>query len=340
MKQSKLKEIFSLFFKLGLTSFGGPVAHIALMEKEVVSKREWMTHAHFLDLIGATNLIPGPNSTEMAMHCGYHRAGFSGLWVAGVAFIFPAVFITTLLALFYQKFGQLPAIAPMMMGIKPVVVVIIADAVFKFGKKALKNWALGILGGCVFMGSLFGFNDIALLLIAGVIGILLFKLSSKSEKIFSVDFLSLFWVFFKVGAALFGSGYVLFAYLNTELVHHLSWLTQPQLMDAIAMGQFTPGPVLSSAIFIGFQIGGIWGAVVATFGIFLPSFLLVQFLNPFVPKLRQSKTASHFIDAVNVASVALMGAVLIQLCKSSLIDWPSISIAALAIWSACIDSKS
>lgn len=328
MSASKIKEIGTLFFKLGLTSFGGPVAHIAMMEKEVVTKRNWMSRDHFLDLIGTTNLIPGPNSTEMAMHCGHHRAGTLGLWMAGLAFIFPAVLITGILAWCYQKFGQLPQIVPFMMGIKPVVMVIIADAVLKFGRKAIKNGILAVLGVGIFVGTLLGLNEILLLFLSGLLGIVFAKV--KKVQLYSIDFVSLFWVFFKIGAVLFGSGYVLFAYLNTELVHKLGCLTQTQLMDAIAIGQFTPGPVLSSATFIGFQLGGFWGAVLATIGIFSPSFLLVQLVNPWVSKLRQSQTASRFIDAVNVASVALMGAVLIQLVKASLIDWKAILIAALA----------
>lgn len=325
-----IKEVWSVFFKLGLSSFGGPVAHIAMMEKEIVTQRNWMTRDHFLDLIGATNLIPGPNSTEMAIHCGYHRAGKVGLWVAGTAFILPAVVITGILAWFYRQFGTLPVVAPLLWGIKPVVIVIIADAVLKFGKKAIKSWILGVIALGVFVGSWLGLNEILLILLAGMVGILWVQTPFKRLNSFSPSLLSLFWIFLKVGSVLFGSGYVLFAYLDAELIQKLGWLTHTQLMDAIAIGQFTPGPVLSSATFIGYQIGGFYGALVATLGIFLPSFILVQVLNPFVPKLRQSKTASAFIDAVNVASVALMVVVLVRMGTTSLGNWKALLIASVA----------
>jgi chromate transporter len=333
-QKNNLLEIAKLFTKLGCFSFGGPAAHIAMMEKEVVEKRQWMSREHFLDLIGATNLIPGPNSTEMAIHCGYLRAGQLGLWIAGICFVLPAVLITTLFAWFYKQYGTLPAIEPIFYGIKPAVIAIIMDAVFKFGKKALKNWQLGLIGFAVIVTTVFDVSEIFLILIAGIIGILWFGRLNKTIKSIFPFFLfqipntlvsfsttSLFLIFLKIGSVLFGSGYVLFAYLDSELVQHLGWLSRQQLMDAIAVGQFTPGPVLSSATFIGYQINGYTGAIAATIGIFLPSFIFILILNPLVPKLRQSKIASAFLDSVNIASVAIMLAVTIQMGYSILTDW-------------------
>ncbi len=337
---TKLKELAGLFLKLGTVSFGGPAAHIAMMEKEIVRKRQWMTHEHFLDLMGATNLIPGPNSTEMAIHCGYQRAGRIGLWLAGFSFILPAAIITTVFAWFYKQYGALPAVEPFFYGMKPAVIAIILDAVFKFGKKSLKNWQIGLIGIAVITGALLGASDILLILIAGVTGIILFTGLEKSMKSFfpflllqipatmtSYSTTKLFWVFLKIGSVLFGSGYVLFAYLDSELVQKLHWLTQQQLIDAVAVGQFTPGPVLSAATFIGYQINGLTGAIISTVGIFLPSFIFVLLLNPLIPKIRKSKVASAFLDSVNIASVALMLAVTVQMAHITLIDWKTWGIA-------------
>jgi chromate transporter len=344
---SKLKEVGWLFLKLGTFSFGGPAAHIAMMEKEVVVKKQWISRESFLDLVGATNLIPGPNSTEMAIHCGYKRAGFLGLWVAGISFILPAALITGIFAWFYKQYGSLPAIEPVFYGIKPVVIVIILDAIFKFGKKALKNWQLGIIGIAVILGVFREINEITLLLLAGFIGIVWFQMNrNKTQGLFplmlmnmahsipSITSWKLFWAFLKIGSVLFGSGYVLFAYLDGELVQKLGILSHQQLMDAIAIGQFTPGPVLSSATFIGYQIGGISGALWATLGIFLPSFFFVFLLNPIIPKLRKSQVASAFLDSVNMASVALMLAVVLKMGHATLIDWKSWGIAILS--AACL----
>ncbi|MCX6290787.1 MAG: chromate transporter [Bacteroidetes bacterium] len=346
-QRTKLKELAGIFLKLGTVSFGGPAAHIAMMEKEVVRKRQWMTHEHFLDLIGATNLIPGPNSTEMAIHCGYQRAGRMGLWLAGFSFILPAVLITTIFAWFYKQYGALPAVEPFFYGIKPAVIAIILDAVFKFGKKALKNWQLSIIGIAVVTGALFGASEILLILLAGMVGIICLSGFKKTIKVFSPLVLlqvpvaitsysttKLFWVFLKIGSVLFGSGYVLFAYLDGELVQKLHWLTRQQLIDAVAVGQFTPGPVLSSATFIGYQIAGFTGAIVSTIGIFLPSFIFVLLLNPLVSKLRKSKVASAFLDSVNIASVALMLAVTLQMAHITLIDWKTWVIALVGF--ACL----
>lgn len=345
---SNLKEVFLLFFKLGWIAFGGPAAHIALMEEEVVSKRKWMSRQEFLDLMGATNLIPGPNSTEMVMHCGYQRAGVAGLFVAGLSFLFPATVLTGILAFFYVKYGSVPAIEPILYGIKPAVIVIILGAVWKLGKKAVKTWQLAVIGAAVLAATMFGLSEVAAVFVAGGLGMILIMIQQPSKGVKASIILpfimmqgtaiagtkytatKLFWVFLKVGATLFGSGYVLVAYLDGELVDKLGWLTQNQLMDAIAMGQFTPGPVLSTATFVGYQVGGVTGAVLATLGIFLPSFLFVWLLNPLVPKLRSSKWARGFLDGVNVGAVAVMVAVTLMLMKTTLVDYRSWIIAVAA----------
>ena len=343
---SKLKEVALVFFKLGCFAFGGPAAHIAMMEDEIVEKRNWMTRDYFLDLIGTTNLIPGPNSTEMTMHCGYERAGKVGLFVAGIAFIIPATVITAILAYFYVNFGKLPEVEPFIYGIKPAVLAIIASAILKLSKKAIKSIELIILGLIVLVVSLLGVNEIIALLSAGVFGMLYFYLKSKTisnlntispfllfiginTTIAKVSTLKLFLIFLKVGAILYGSGYVLFAYLDAELVTR-GLLTRAELIDAIAIGQFTPGPVLSTSTFIGYQLSGFSGALAATTGIFLPSFLFVLILNPFIPKMRNSKILRYFLDSVNVAAVAVMLAVLFIMAKETLVEWQSISIALVA----------
>ena len=325
---NKLFEVAKVFFKLGLIAFGGPAAHISMMEDEVVTKRKWMSREHFIDLMGATNLIPGPNSTEMTMHCGFERAGWKGLFVAGLMFIIPAVLMTGTLAYFYVTYGDIPNVAPFLFGIKPAVIAIILGAVFKLGKKALKNWELGFIGALVIGASFLGINEITSILCAGFLGMLWFgKLGDSGIKSIGPFLLlqttpilfkkvglgKLFLVFLKIGAVLFGSGYVLIAYLDGELVENLGWLTKPQLLDAIAIGQFTPGPVLSTATFVGYQIDGYLGAILATLGIFLPSFLFVLILNPIIPKLRKSKLTRGFLDAVNIASLGIMVAVTLQL---------------------------
>jgi chromate transporter len=280
------------------------------------------------------------------MHCGHERAGVAGLFVAGACFIFPAVVLTGLLAMLYVEYGQLPQVEPFIMGIKPAVLAIIAAAIFKLGKKALKNWELGVLGALVLVVSLWGVNEILALLSAGVIGALYFYarhqfagspksllpfllLQAPTPAILQLTSMKVFWTFLKVGAVLYGSGYVLFAYLDAELVMK-GWLTRPELIDAIAVGQFTPGPVLSTATFIGYQLAGWQGAIAATLGIFLPSFLFVLILNPLVPKMRQSKLLGYFLDSVNVAAVAVMVAVLFEMGRDTLTDWRPIQISAVS----------
>lgn len=342
-----LKDLAKLFLKLGVIGFGGPAAHIAMMQEEVVTKRKWLTEQHFLDLIGATNLIPGPNSTEMVIHIGHEKAGWKGLIVAGLCFILPAVFITGFFAWLYKEYGQLPEVQPFLYGIKPAIIAIILGAVFPLAKKSLKSVELALVGLLVLLCSLLDFNEIYLLFGAGFLALLLASIrnnkSSNSISAFpfailqitnttllSATNLNLFLIFLKIGAILYGSGYVLFAFLDTELVS-TGLLTRQQLIDAIAVGQFTPGPVFSSVTFIGYQINDWSGAIISTIGIFLPSFVFVALLNPLVKKMRNSKSFSVFLDAVNVASVAIIISVCFSIGKETITDWRTIAIAVCSI---------
>lgn len=342
-----LKDIAKLFLKLGVIGFGGPAAHIAMMQEEVVEKRKWLTEQHFLDLIGATNLIPGPNSTEMTMHIGHEKGGWKGLVVAGLCFILPAVFITGIFACLYKQYGQLPQVQPFVYGIKPAIIAIILGAIFPLAKKSLKSTELLLLGILVLVCSLLGINEIYLMFGAGFFALFLAYIRNKEQNslnsflpltflqitnttLLSATNAKIFWIFLKIGAILYGSGYVLFAFLDTELVA-TGLLTRQELIDAIAVGQFTPGPVFSSVTFIGYQINGLTGAIVSTIAIFLPSFLFVALLNPIVKKMRHSKLFSAFLDAVNVASVAIIVAVCFDMGKDTITDWRTILIAVLSI---------
>jgi chromate transporter len=343
-EKSNLFEVAKVFFRLGCTAFGGPAVHIAMMEKEVVTNRKWMTKEHFLDLVGATNLIPGPNSTEMTMHCGHERAGLKGLFVAGSCFILPAVIITAVIAWMYHDYGALPHVQPFIYGIKPAIIAVIIFLMIGLGKKALKSVELGIIGiGCAAL-VLLGYSEIAVLFGAGLTGILIYAIKQKSKQAnsfapfvalvaSSVSPLKIFWIFFKIGSILYGSGYVLFAFLDDALVSQ-GLLSKQQLVDAIAVGQFTPGPVFSSATFIGWQIGGVAGALTATVGIFLPSFAFVALLNPLIPRLRKSPVMSAFLDAVSMASVAIIMAVAVEIGRETLLDWRSVVISIIGFGTA------
>lgn len=329
----RIKELIKLFLKLGIIGFGGPAVHIAMMEEEVVRKRKWMSHQHFLDLVGATNLIPGPNSTEMTMHIGHERAGTKGLIVAGLCFILPAVLITALFAWAYAEYGHLPDVQPFLYGITPAIISVIFVTMINLGRKAVKSVQLALIGILCAVAVLFGINEIYVLFGAGLIGILLYISKRKTINgflpVLLIPWWKIFVLFLKIGSILYGSGYVLFAFLDAELVAK-GLLTKQQLIDAIAVGQFTPGPVFSSATFIGYQIGGMSGAVAATIGIFLPSFLFVALLNPLIPKLRSSKIMSAFLDTVNVASIAIIVSILIEMGRATLLDWRTILIAVLS----------
>lgn len=339
--KSSLLEVAKLFLKLGIIGFGGPAVHIALMEEEVVRKRKWISEEHFLDLVGVTNLIPGPNSTEMTMHIGQERAGWKGLVVAGSCFIIPAVIITAFFAWLYQQYGQLPQVQPFIYGIKPAIIAVVVALMINLGRKAIKSIELGIIGVLAAVAVLAGLNEIYVLFGGGFLGVLLYLLKNKKNTLNSIfpffllqvtnpriqisDY-KIFFTFLKIGAILYGSGYVLFAFLDAELVTK-GLLTKQQLVDAIAIGQFTPGPVFSSATFVGWQMGGIYGAVAATLGIFLPSFLFVALLNPLIPRLRKSHVLSSFLDTVNAVSIAIILSVILELGKSTLTDWRTVVIA-------------
>ena len=331
-----LSHLALLYLKLGVTAFGGPAAHIAMMEDEVVRRRGWVSHEEFLDLLGATNLIPGPNSTEMAIHMGYQRAGVRGLLIAGACFIFPAVAITLLIARLYVAYGTTPQFLPIIAGIRPAVIAIILGAIVRLGKPVVRNRFVLALGVFVTILAIIGVDPIILLLASGALGLLWRyrdRISQSSAAIIpalmlvgsqtpgatdqpTIPGLALF--FLKIGSILYGSGYVLVAFLQSGLVESRHWLTHRQLLDAITVGQFTPGPVLSTATFIGYVIGGFPGSVAATIGIFLPSFVFVLISNPFIPKIRRSPLASGFLDGVNAAALGLMLAVTVQLAAASL----------------------
>ena len=340
-EQARLLEVALVFIKLGCIGFGGPAVHIAMMEEEIVRKRKWLSHQHFLDLVGATNLIPGPNSTEMTMHIGHERAGWRGLVVAGLCFIFPAVIITAFFAWLYQQYGKLPEVQPFIYGIKPAIIAVVVFLMIRLGKKALKSIELGLLGILAAAAVLAGFNEIYVLFGGGVLGVIISELKRTgktakgyfpllllqlADSSFNISNFKLFFIFLKIGAILYGSGYVLFGFLDAELVAK-GILSKQQLADAIAVGQFTPGPVFSSATFIGWQIGGLPGAVAATLGIFMPSFLFVALLNPLIAKLRSAKVFSVFLDTVNVVSIAIILSVIIEIAKITLLDWRTIIIA-------------
>jgi chromate transporter len=345
--KAEIRDIAKLFLKLGIISFGGPAAHITMMRDEVVVKRKWLTEQHFLDLIGATNLIPGPNSTEMAIHIGYEKGGWKGLIVAGLCFIIPAVLITGLFAWLYKQYGQLPEVQPFIYGIKPAIIAIILGAIFPLAKKSLKSTELRLIGLVVLICSLLNINEIYLLFGAGFFALFITYIRNNKQNnissflplavlqitnttILSATNANLFWIFLKIGALLYGSGYVLFAFLDTELVA-TGLLSRQQLIDAIAVGQLTPGPVFSTVTFIGYQINGFTGAIISTIAIFLPSFIFVALLKPMINKMRNSKLFSAFLDAVNAASVAIIVAVCFDMGKESITDWRTLFIAILSI---------
>ncbi|CAN5758545.1 chromate efflux transporter [soil metagenome] len=347
-EQQPLKEVSLLFLKLGLIAFGGPAAHIAMMQREVVHKRKWMSEQHFLDLLGATNLIPGPNSTELAIHLGKERAGWKGLIAAGLFFILPAALITGCFAWLYKAYGMLPEVQPFIYGIKPAIVAVILAAIFPLAKKSLKTVELYFIGAAALVLALIGWNEIYIMFGAGLAAILLHAIRNKkftsagsvfapftllqlpATSIAAATNLQLFLSFLKVGSILYGSGYVLFAFLDTELVAK-GIISRQLLVDAIAVGQFTPGPVSSAVTFIGYQVNGFSGAVVSTLGIFLPCFVFVALLNPLVKKMRSSALFATFLDAVNVASVAVIVAVCYAIGKESVTDWRTIVIAVLSL---------
>jgi chromate transporter len=359
-----LREIAGLFLRLGATAFGGPAAHIAMMEAEVVRRRGWLSREAFLDLIAATNLIPGPNSTELAIHIGHRRAGWPGLLVAGSCFILPAALLTSIVAWAYVRFGTLPEMGHVLHGIKPVIIVIVLQALWLLGRTAVKSRALAAVAVVATAVSFAGVNELLVLLLSGLfvagsrgitrrpgprpgvsalVPMALAAPAGGAAPAAAVAFglAPLFLFFLKIGAILFGSGYVLLAFLRADLVQRWHWLSEAQLLDAVTVGQITPGPVFTTATFIGYVLGGARGAAVATIGIFLPAFVLVALSGPLVPRLRRSPAAGAFLDGVNVASLALMTAVTWHLGRAALADPPSVVIAvaaAIALFRFRLDS--
>lgn len=329
MNKKKYKDLFILFSKLGIFAFGGPAAHIAMMEEEIVQKRQWLTKERFIDMFGLTNLIPGPNSTEMAIMIGYQHGGIIGLVVAGVCFIFPAVIIVLGFAFVYVNYGYLPAISNLFLGVKPVVLAIIVQALYRLSTTIFKKREAVIIFMVVLLLSLFGISEVPLLFSAGLLLFAYRKLKKSNRKIMVVEPMSIlliFLVFLKIGSVLYGSGYVLLSFLNTEFVLHFGAITAKQLLDAVAVGQFTPGPVFTTATFIGYLLDGLGGAIAATIGIFLPSFIFVAISFPFIDKLRNSKNISIILDGVNAASLALMASVSLNLGIMTLISWQAVLI--------------
>lgn len=349
----RLAELAAVFLKLGATAFGGPAAHIAMMKDEFVQRRRWLDSQSFLDLLGATNLIPGPNSTEMAIHIGYLRAGWRGLAVAGACFILPAMLLVWALAIAYVRYQTVPEVGWLLYGVKPVITAIVAQALWGLGRSAVKGVPTAAAAGGVIILSALGVNQILLLLLAAL-GVLLAAgrprpgPGSRAVPSFLVypGLLTLgavpasevtptlgrvFWFFLKIGSVLYGSGYVLLAFLQRELVERWHWLTPQQLLDAVAIGQFTPGPVFTTATFAGYLAAGHGGAVLATAGIFVPSFILVAAVNPWIHRLRRSARAGAFLDGVNAASLGLMAVVTWELGRTALADWLAVALALAAL---------
>ncbi len=367
---NELLTLIRLFVRLSLTAFGGPAAHIAMMEEEVVGRRKWLSRQAFLDLVGATNLIPGPNSTEMTMHVGHVRAGWPGLVVAGASFIIPAALITGVIAWVYVRYGALPQVEALLSGIRPVVIAIIIGAIWRLGRQAVKGWQFVVIGAAVAAAAWFGFSEVLALFFGGLLGMIwlrgragwadrrgfvtsvllvvaliaavsaILALGNNAAQLWANTgegqppaptpaLLGLYFLF--IGSVLYGSGYVLFAFLEGGLVQTFGWLTQQQLIDAIAVGQVTPGPVFSAATFIGYVLAGWPGALAATVGIFLPAFIFVAALTRLIPKLRRSAWMAAFLDAINVSAIGLMAVVCIQLGQAALVSWQTWLLFAAAV---------
>ena len=350
-ERTSFGELAWLFFRLGATSFGGPAAHVAMMHDEVVRRRGWLSDERFLDLVSATNLIPGPNSTELAIHVGWERRRGAGLLVAGVAFIAPAMWLTAACGYAYVRYGALPAAGWILYGVKPVILGVVVQAIAGLAPKAATTTrlrAIGVLAGVL---AAVGVHELAVLLGAGLASVATAprRRASPADEAHSLGPLaplsgavaatgaaqlvtlpSMFWVFLKTGSVLFGSGYVLVAFLRSDLVQRLHWLTEAQLIDAVAVGQITPGPVFTTATFVGYVLAGPSGALVATVGIFLPAFVFVALSGPLVPRLRASARAGAFLDGVNVASLALMVVVTAQLARAAIVDLPALALALVA----------
>ncbi len=350
-ERGSVGEVLRLSVRLGFTAFGGPAAHIAMLHDEVVTRRKWIGEQRFLDLLGATNLIPGPNSTEMIIHVGQVRAGTAGLLAAGAGFILPAASIVLVMAWLYVQYGATPAGEWLLYGIKPVIIAVVLQALWGLSRQALRSLFLTAVGAAVFGLYLAGFDELQLLFGGGLLVMLLqygrrhfgggsgaaalapwLGIASMAHlaEMVPVSLSRLFLIFVKVGAVLYGSGYVLLAFLRNDLVVNLGWLTDQQLLDAVAIGQFTPGPVFTTATFVGYVLAGWPGALLATVGIFLPSFVFVAAIGPFIPRLRDSALLASLLDGVNVAALGLMAAVTLQLGREAVVDWLTALLAIVA----------
>jgi chromate transporter len=344
-KPVSLAEIALLFLKLGTTAFGGPAAHVAMMEDEFVRRRKWLSHQDFLDRLGASNLIPGPSSTEMAIHIGFNKRGWPGLIVAGCCFIVPAAILVSLIAAAYVRYGALPQVEHILYAVKPVVIAVVVQAFWSLARSAVKSAWLAVIGIVCVVAYLFHVQELVLLAVAGIAAagpvlvrsrrtamLLLAPMAAVASRPDAVPFgLSrLFLTFLKIGSVLFGSGYVLLAFLRSDFVDRLHWLTEKQLLDAVAVGQVTPGPVFTTATFIGYIVGGTRGAAVATVAIFLPAFILVAASGPLIPRIRRSALAGAFLDGVIVGSLALMGVVAWQLGRAAIVDFTTVAIALVS----------
>jgi chromate transporter len=340
-----LSEVVRVFLKLGIIGFGGPAAHIAMMRDEVVRRRRWLDDARFLDLLGMTNLIPGPNSTEMAIHLGYLRAGWAGLVLGGVCFIAPAMLIVLALAWAYVAYGARPEASAVLYGIKPVIIAVVVQAAWGLTRTAVKGPLLALVGVATVALYGLGVHELALLFGSGLLVVLARGLGVRHALVLlvpapavaalgvaasPVSLPTLALTFLKIGAVLYGSGYVLLAFLRNDFVARLGWLTDQQLLDAVAIGQFTPGPVFTTATFIGYVVAGWSGGVVATLAIFLPSFVFVALSQPLIPKIRASPRAAAFLDGVNAAALGLMVAVTWQLGRTAIVDVPTAVLALVA----------
>jgi len=355
-RTTSIKQLALLFFKLGVISFGGPAAHIAMMEDEVVRRRRWLSRDEFLDLLGATNLIPGPNSTEMAIHIGRQQAGWPGLLVAGSCFILPATLIVTALAWAYVRYGSLPQTDAILYGVKPAVIAIILQALWGLGRAALKTKALALISVAGILLGFLGVHELVILFGAGgaigfgswvtnrmtrggsfshipaaPLALLSKTVALTTQSAASFGLWPLFLFFLKVGSVLFGSGYVLLAFLRADLVERWRWLTESQLLDAITAGQVTPGPVFTTATFIGYILGGTRGALVATVGIFIPAFFFVAVSGPLVSRIRRSATAGAVLDGINAASLSLMAVVTWRLGWAALVDLTTVATLAVSL---------
>ncbi|MBU6197193.1 MAG: chromate efflux transporter [Cyanobacteria bacterium REEB446] len=343
-----VRSIILVFLKISFTAFGGHAAHLAMMEEEVVRKRKWISHEEFLDIISAANLIPGPNSTETALHIGYSLANWRGFFAAGLSFITPTIIIVTSVAMAYVKYGMLPATENILFWIKPVIMAVISLAIYRFSKTAVKSKLLLFMLLLACLASVFKITEIAVILVIGVSvmfinisrnkfnsfvpsSFLLDPIIQASSCTVSCDLPAIFLFFFKISAIIFGSGYVLYAFLYNDLVVNYQWISQAQLIDAIAIGQFTPGPVFTAATFIGYLLAGVPGALIASAGVFLPAFIYVAITSPFLSQMRQSKSLSFFLDGVNVASLALMIVVCFNLASAMLTNSLAISIFVVSL---------